>query len=206
MPFRTLNNVQLDALKEISNIGMGHAATALSQMIGQPVQLRVPHVTITEISQVPDYLGGAEKMMIGITLQILGDARGSIMLLFPQESAHRLLCKLLGDQSKVLIMNELTISTLKEVGNILASAYLSALGNLLHKTLIPSVPLLAYDMAGAVVDYVLIDLSKSSDLAMLVETDFTGESSSDLAIKGHFFLIPDPLTLDMFLDAVGEYQ
>jgi len=206
MPFLKLNNVQMDILKETSNIGMGHAATALSQMIGHPVKLRVPHVTITEISQVPEYLGGAEKMMVGITLQVLGDARGSIMLLFPQESAHRLLCNLIGDQGKVLIMNEVAISALKEVGNILASAYLSALGSMLHKTLIPSVPLLAYDMAGAVVDYVLIDLSKSSDLAMLVETDFIGESSSDLAIKGHFFLIPDPSTLDMFLDAAGEYQ
>ena len=206
MPFLNLNNIQMDILKETSNIGMGHAATALSQMIGHPVKLRVPHVTITKISQVPEYLGGAEKMMVGITLQVLGDARGSIMLLFPQESAHRLLCNLIGDQGKVLIMNEVAISALKEVGNILASAYLSALGSMLHKTLIPSVPLLAYDMAGAVVDYVLIDLSKSSDLAMLVETDFIGESSSDLAIKGHFFLIPDPSTLDMFLDAAGEYQ
>jgi len=206
MPFLKLNNIQMDILKETSNIGMGHAATALSQMIGHPVKLRVPHVTITKISQVPEYLGGAEKMMVGITLQVLGDARGSILLLFPQESAHRLLCNLIGDQGKVLIMNEVTISALKEVGNILASAYLSALGSMLHKTLIPSVPLLAYDMAGAVVDYVLIDLSKSSDLAMLVETDFIGESSSDLAIKGHFFLIPDPSTLDMFLDAAGEYQ
>lgn len=203
MPFREVNNVQMDILKEISNIGMGHAATALSQMIGHPVQLRVPRITVTEISQVPDYLGGAEKMTVGITLQILGDARGSIMLLFPQESAHRLLSELLGEHSKALIMNEVTISTLKEVGNILASAYLSALGNLLHKTLIPSVPLLAYDMAGAVVDYVLIDLSKSSDLAMLVETDFTGEPSSDLVIKGHFFLLPDPSTLGILLDAAG---
>jgi len=206
MPFRELNNVQMDILKEISNIGMGHAATALSQMIGHPVQLRVPHITITEISQVPDYLGGAEKMTVGITLQILGDARGSIMLLFPQESAHRLLCQLLGEQSQALIMDEVTISTLKEVGNILASAYLSALGNMLHKTLIPSVPLLAFDMAGAVVDYVLIDLSKSSDLAMLVETDFTGEPSSELTIKGHFFLLPDPSTLQIFLDAAGGEQ
>lgn len=206
MPFLKLNNVQMDILKETSNIGMGHAATALSQMIGHPVKLRVPHVTITKISQVPEYLGGAEKMMVGITLQVLGDARGSILLLFPQESAHRLLYNLIGDQGKVLIMNEVTISALKEVGNILASAYLSALGSMLHKTLIPSVPLLAYDMAGAVVDYVLIDLSKSSDLAMLVETDFIGESSSDLAIKGHFFLIPDPSTLDMFLDAAGGHQ
>lgn len=204
MPFRELNNVQLDALKEISNIGMGHAATALSQMIGQQVNLRVPHVTITEISQVPEHLGGAEKMMVGITLQILGDARGSIMLLFPQESAHRLLCSLLGHQGKALLMNEVNVSTLKEVGNILASAFLSALGNMLHKTLIPSVPLLAYDMAGAVVDYVLIDLSKSGDLAMMVETDFSGDPNQGFDIKGHFFLLPDPATLDIFLNAVGE--
>ena len=203
MPFRELNNVQLDTLKEISNIGMGHAATALSQMIGQTVYLRVPQVTITEISQVPDHLGGAEKMMVGITLQILGDARGSIMLLFPRDSAHRLLCSLLGQQGKKLIMNEMTVSALKEVGNILASAYLSALGNLLNMTLIPSVPLLAYDMAGAVVDYVLIELSQSSDLALMVETDFTGEPGQDFVIKGHFFLLPDPATLDIFLNAVG---
>ncbi|MDH3454054.1 MAG: chemotaxis protein CheC [Desulfuromonadales bacterium] len=203
MPFRELNNVQLDALKEISNIGMGHAATALSQMIGQTVHLRVPHVTITEISQVPDHLGGAERLMVGITLQILGDARGSIMLLFPTESAHHLLCSLLGRQAKTLIMNEMTVSALKEVGNILASAYLSALGNLLNKTLIPSVPLLAYDMAGAVVDYVLIELSQASDFALMVETDFSGDAGQELAIKGHFFLLPDPATLDIFLNAVG---
>ncbi len=203
MPFRELNNIQLDALKEISNIGMGHAATALSQMVGQQISLKVPDVTITEISKVPEYLGGPEKMMVGITLQILGDARGSIMLLFPQESAHRLLSSLLGQQGKALVMNEVNVSTLKEVGNILASAYLSAIGNMMKKTLIPSVPLLAYDMAGAVVDYVLIDLSKSGDWAMMVETDFSGEIGQELAIKGHFFLLPDPVTLNIFLEAAG---
>lgn len=203
MPFRELNSVQLDTLKEVSNIGMGHAATALSQMIGQRVNLTVPNVTITEISQVPEHLGGAEKMMVGITLQILGDARGSIMLLFPEESAHRLLCSLLGQQEKGLVMTEVSVSALKEVGNILASAYLSALGNLLNKTLIPSVPLLAYDMAGAVVDHALIDLSQSGDFAMMIETDFGGEPDQDLAIKGHFFLFPDPVTLNIFFSDVG---
>jgi chemotaxis protein CheC len=203
MPFSKLNALQLDALKEISNIGMGHAATALSQMIGQSVSLRVPHVTISDISRVPDYLGGAERLMVGITLQILGDARGSIMLLFPQESAHHLLGSLLGSQGKALIMNEMTLSTLKEVGNILASAYLSALGNLLNITLIPSVPLLAYDMAGAVVDYVLIELSQAGDLALMIETIFSGSSNQAFTIKGHFFLLPDPATLDIFLRTIG---
>ena len=202
MSFRHLNEIELDALKEISNIGMGHAATALSQIVGQPVKLRVPQVTIAEINQVPELLGGAERLMVGITLQILGDARGNIMLLFPQESAHRMLCTLLGRQSKGLVMNEVTSSALKEVGNILASAYLSALGNLLGKTLIPSVPMLAYDMAGSVVDYVLIDLSAAGDLALMVETEFSGEPGEEAPIRGHFFLLPDPATLDIFLHAV----
>lgn len=202
MPFRHLNEIELDALKEISNIGMGHAATALSQILGQSVHLHVPQVKVTEISQVPELLGGAERLMVGITLQILGDARGNIMLLFPQESAHRMLCTLLGRQSKGLVMNEVTSSALKEVGNILASAYLSALGNLLGKTLIPSVPMLAYDMAGSVVDYVLIDLSATGDLALMVETEFAGDRGEEALIRGHFFLLPDPATLDIFLHAV----
>jgi chemotaxis protein CheC len=202
MSFRGLSSIQLDTLKEVSNIGMGHAATALSQMIGQTVYLRVPHVSVIDISEVPDYLGGAEKLMVGITLQILGDARGSIMLLFPEASAHHLLCNLLVHQGDALVMNEVNISALKEVGNILASAYLSALGNLLHKILIPSVPMLAYDMAGAIVDYVLIDLSQSGDQAMIIETDFTGGPNQHSAIKGHFFLLPDPATLDIFLNSV----
>lgn len=206
MTFHELNSVQLDTFKEISNIGMGHAATALSQMIGQRVQLNVPNVTITEISKVPDHLGGAEKMMVGITLQILGDARGSIMLLFPQESARRLVGSLLGQPFETLVMNDIISSTLKEVGNILASAFLSALGNMMKKTLIPSVPMLAYDMAGAVVDYVLIDLSKAGDLAMMVETDFTGDPRQEFDVKGHFFLLPDPTTLDIFLSAVGGHN
>ncbi len=203
MPFHQLTDIQLDALKEISNIGMGHAATALSQMIGQRIQLRVPRVSVTEISAVPESLGGAEALMVGVTVQILGDARGSIMLLFPQESAHRLLGCLLQREERALVMNELAVSALKEVGNILASAYLSAIGNLLHKTLIPSVPLLSYDMAGAVVDYVLIDLSQGGDLALMVETDFTGEPGCSNQIKGHFFLMPDPRTLEVFLRVVA---
>jgi chemotaxis protein CheC len=204
MSFRDLTDLQLDALKELSSIGMGHAATALSQMIGQRINLRVPGVSVTEISAVPERLGGAESLMVGITLQILGEARGSIMLLFPQESAPRLLCCLLQREERTLVMNELNVSALKEVGNILASAYLCAIGNFLNKTLIPSIPLLSYDMAGAVVDYVLIDLSETGDLALMVETDFSTDDQGNRQIKGHFFMMPDPRTLEMFLRAMAR--
>jgi len=203
MTFTRLNDRQLDALKEISNIGMGHAATALSQLIGETVHLRVPKVTVTDIARVPDLLGGAEKVVAGITLRILGDARGDILLIFPRDSARLLLSRLLGQAGTGAEMDEMGASTLKEVGNILASAYLSALGSLLHMTLIPSIPMLAHDMAGAVVDYVLIELSMRGDMALMVETEFHGDNPREEAIKGHFFLLPDHRSLDIILDAVG---
>jgi len=203
MTFDRLTAAQLDALQEISNIGMGHAATALSQLIGETVYLHVPRVTVTDIAEVPELLGGAERVVVGITLQILGDARGNILLVFPRESARRLIVSLLRQEQEALVLTEVGVSTLKEVGNILASAYLNALGSLLRMTLIPSVPLLAQDMAGAVVDSMLIELSEAGDLALMVETEFHGVASGVEGIKGHFFLLPDPGSLDFVLDAVG---
>lgn len=204
MVFQSLNAQQLDALKEISNIGMGHAATAMSQLIGQTIYLKVPKVTVTDISAVPEILGGAEKLVVGISLQILGGARGDILLVFPADSARQLLTILLGEIANTDALDDIAVSTLKEVGNILASAYLTALGSVLGLTLIPSVPALAYDMAGAIVDQVLIELSQEGDYALMVETVFHGKEATTAAITGHFFLLPDPGSLEVILRVAGS--
>jgi len=198
-----LSKSQCDALREISNIGMGHAATALSQLIGQTIMLRVPRITVTDISQVPDLLGGAEQLVAGITLKVLGDARGAVLLIFPQESIRRLASMLIPGQSEDPAQNEMGASLLREVGNILSSAFLNALGGLLNMTLIPSIPMLAYDMAGAVVDEVLIELARDSDLALLVETEFYGHDAGNSSISGHFLLLPDPASLAIMMRAIG---
>ncbi len=196
-----LTDEQLDALREVSNIGMGHAATALSQLMGRTIYLNVPKVHLLEISQVPDILGGAEHLVVGIYLQILGNARGNILMVFPRENAVRMLERLLGKGGgRGAILTEMEVSALKEVGNILASAYLSALSNLLKMSLIPSVPLLSFDMAGAVVDYVLVDLGEVGDSSLVIETEFAGE---DARISGHFFLLPDPPSLQVILKSIG---
>lgn len=203
MNFRGLTEGQIDALQEISNIGMGHAATALSQLLDESLLIRVPEVRVTEVSRVPAFLGGAEKLVAGVTLQVLGDVRGTILLVFPEDSARELVQRLTGTGQAEMAFNEFSASTLKEVGNILASAYLNALGSLLHLTLIPSVPMLAHDMAGAVADGVLIDLSKKGDLALVMEADFLDRSDVSSALGGHFFLLPDPESLKIILDALG---
>lgn len=201
MDIERLNAEQLDALREISNIGMGHAATALSQLVGKTVHLNVPNVNVLQISQVPVVLGGPQQLVVGIYMQILGDARGNILLIFPLDSAIELVENLLLKRpANHAALNELEVSTLKEVGNILSSAFLNALGMLLKLTLIPSVPILSCDMAGAVVDYVLIDLGKTGDISLMVETEFRSEEDR---IRGHFYMIPGVDSLEIILSSLG---
>lgn len=194
---RQLSEQELDFLKELSNIGVGHAATALSQLIGRQVGMRVPDVRVVDLSSVPDLMGGSEKLVNGIYLQVLGDARGGILLIFPEESSTALLKLLLKGHDDPL--SEMGISTMKEVGNILASAYLSVLGNMLDITLIPSIPSIAYDMVGAVVDLVLAELGQTGDTAFVFETEFYDIEED---IKGHFFLLPDPESIDIIMEAI----
>lgn len=203
MTYKQLTEEHLDALREISNIGMGHAATALSQMVGQTIHLHVPEVTLTDIADVPDLLGGAEKEVVGVRLQIRGDARGNILLVFPIESSRQLVARLLGREADEETFDEIGVSAIKEVGNILASSYLDAMGSLLKLTLLPSIPLLANDMAGAIIDFVLIELSEEGNQALMIETEFHGSNQEDKIIRGHFFMMPDPASLESITAAVG---
>lgn len=193
---------QLDALRELGNIGMGHAATALSQLLGRTIHLQVPRATVTDLAQVPELLGGAERIVAGIALEMTGEVHGNILLVFSEESVQRLVGQLLGPDEETSPDTPLGSSTLLEVGNIIASAYLNALGALLGMTLLPSVPQLSVDMAGAVVDAVLIELGASGNQALLLETEFFHPGDSTAAICGHFFLLPDPHCLDAILSAV----
>jgi len=200
--FSGLKSAQLDALMEISNVGVGNAATALSQMLNTSVEIRVPSVKLLEISDVPDHLGGDDKPVLGMFLKMLGDAKGNMLLIYPIESAERMVSLLLQQDIKgEELFSELSLSALKEVGNILASTYLSALGTMLNINLICSTPSISYDMAGAIIDYTLIELCSTEDKALVVETEFFLRGDE---VKGNFFLIPDPGSLEVILAAAGQ--
>ena len=193
-----LSEIHLDALREICNIGMGHAATALNQMIGRPISLSIPEVSLAPLAEVPDLMGGTEKVVAGIYLKIWGDIQGNMLLVFPRESARALVSLLTGGDPDELLLSEMHASALREIGNILASSYLSALERLLGKTLIPSVPSVCFDMAGAIVDYILIQLGEEVDRILVMKAAFSGDGGG---IQGNFFLLPDPRSLRIILQA-----
>lgn len=195
------NERQLDALRETSNIGMGHAATALSQLTGKTINISVPRIELTDTAGMATRLGGRQQVVAAIFLRLLGDAQGNILMVFPRDTAAKILQRLLPQAAGGLEgLSELQESTLREVGNILASAYLSALGNLLHMTLLPSVPLLAIDRAGVVVEHLLADSGEVGETLLLLETEFF---SLDEPLNSHFFLLPAASSLETMLCSLG---
>jgi len=196
-----LNHAQEDALQELCNIGMGHATTALAQLMGKTIYFEIPRVSQVPISRVPEIVGNAEKNVVGIYLRFSGPISGNILLIFPQKSVLLLRRILTGDKSSKLLFDEYNTSLLKEVGNILTGSYLSVMENLLKMQLVQSVPWFAFDLASAIIDPILIQLGKDTDHTVVIEAEFFVRERKQL--KGQFYLMPDPQSLKLMLEAVG---
>ncbi len=192
-----------DVLKEIGNIGAGNATTALSQLINCKVDMKVPQVKVLTFSEVGEMMGGEEQIMAGIYLCVEGDITGSIMFLLEQNSAKHLVSKLMGieiGQSDDL--DEIQISALKEIGNIITGAYLNSLSTLLNLCIYPSVPDMTIDMAGAILSVPAIEFGTLGDKILLIQTQF----SDDIDIDGYFILVPDMESYKKILTCLGIVQ
>jgi chemotaxis protein CheC len=194
-----LTDSDLDGLREVSNIGAGNAAGALSQIIGDVVSLEVPVVRALELQDVPEALGGAEQRVVALRLGIHGEVRGNLLIvLSPAEALD--VVRRMGVQAVDLDPSDpMLASALRELGNILGSTYLTAVSRLVQTSLVPSVPGLAVDMAGAVVDLLLMEIAGVSNHATVLETSFREKEGP---IRGEFFFLPDPSSLPHLLQCI----
>ena len=140
----------VDRARELTNIGAGHAAGALAGLIGRPCEMRVPRVRLLSADRIDapfaSDLGGRESDWSGVLFEVEGGFGGVLAVLFPPSARERLLATLLGPRARVKAQAE---SALREVGNILASHAVSALGDALGVTVMPSIPILAMHDAPA---------------------------------------------------------
>jgi len=199
---RDLKELQLDALKEVENIGAGHAATALSQMTNRRIMISVPKISVTRLEDVAELLGDPQQVVAAILLHMLGDLTGRTLLVFPEASAKQICDLLLGRaQGKTQSFGELEQSSLKEAGNILCGAYMNALSSFMGMMLLPSVPSLVIDSSAAVLTSTYLNFGSDRDYVFCVETEFTF-IAEDEQLKGHFLLVPDFASLRAILQAV----
>src|SRR3982751_4155433 len=199
---RSLKALQLDALREVANIGAGHAATALSQMIGGTIMISVPTINVSRLEEVPTQVSAPEEPVAAVLMHMLGDLTGRTLLVFPKPTAIRMAELMLrrphGNSSE---LGEMEQSAIKEAGNILSSAYMNALSDFMGMMLIPSPPSLAIDMSTAVLTSAYLQFGNDKDLVFCVESEFLMNDIGE-RMRGFFLLLPDSGSLQAILKAI----
>lgn len=194
-----LTKDKLDVLKELANIGVGNAITSLSTMINEEkVQMDVPVATLALLQDLPELLGGAEVPVAGIYIEAHGDIKLTILFVLSLESASTLISLLVpGSQGE---LNEMGMSALIEVGNILTSSYLNALSLMTNLQMLPSPPQIAVDMSGAIISAVMAGAHIVDDEVVLLKTTL---NTMQTHISGHILILPDRGALKRIFTLLG---
>lgn len=189
-----------DVLRELGNIGAGNAITALSQMLQCKVDMQVPQVRLLEFSEVGEMIGGEEQIMAGVFLGVKGDITGSMMFMVEAESARHLIAKMtMGMLPPGSEFEEMGLSAMKELGNIITGAYLNSLSTMTNLSISPTPPALTVDMAGAILSVPAIQFGVYGDKILLIQSQF----SDDVQLDGYFIMIPDLESYAKILTALG---
>lgn len=197
MEYSSLNNLQLDALKEVSNIGAGNAATALSMLLGKKIDMTVPAVNVVKLEDVVELNGESE--VSGIVVRVLGDIAGNILLVFDSNTSKKVIKKLLGAQESP--DSEMGKSVLCEIANIISASYMNSIAQLTSLAIAPSVPAVAYDMLSAILTTTFIESNQYDEYILDIETVFLDDTEEN--IGGHFYYIPMPGSLEKILKSIG---
>lgn len=198
MNYSELTPMQMDALREVSNIGAGNAATALSQLLNKKVDMTVPSINIIPLEAVFTKID-AEKIAAGVIVRVLGDTPGNILFVFEEDVAFNIIKTLTGIEENEL--SEMGTSVLSEIGNIISASYMNAISRFTNLSIMPSVPAVSYDMMAAILSTSFIEAGQFDDNVLDFETEFLQDNSN--LMGGHFYYIPMPGSLEKILNTLG---
>lgn len=199
--FSSLNQYQLDAFKEITNIGAGNAATALAEILSDRVTMSVPHLEIIDINEMALILGGPENEVAGVLLKMYGDIDGLIMFILDKQFCHTLLSVLLNKNIQSFEeIDDMDLSVFQEMGNIIVGGYANALAMMLDMEIKISIPEIAIDMAGAILSYPAQYFGTMGDNVLFVKEDFQSDKAT---ITSHLLILPQPESFDHMMNKLG---
>ncbi|KUP32972.1 CheY-P phosphatase CheC [Bacillus halotolerans] len=203
--FNGIKEEQMDILREVGNIGAGHSASAMAQLLNRKIDMEVPFAKLLSFDELVDFFGGAEMPVASIFLRMEGDLTGSMFFIMPFYQAEQFIRELIGNPDfdiENLGEDHMSSSALHELGNILAGSYLTALADLSKLQLYPSVPEVSLDMFGAVISEGLMELSQVGEHAIVVDTSIFDQSHQQ-ELKAHMFMLPDYDSFEKLFVALG---
>ena len=199
----SFNYLQLDAIREVGNIGTGNAATALSKLLGRMIDMDVPKAELVSIYELAEHYGDPTELIAAVFVRSLGDFGCSLIFIQKEEDARMMVDLLLrqqfGDAVPPDLPQEISDSALTEVGNIILSSFLNAINLLIGTEHQISVPGVANDMLSSILDVVASIFGQMGEMALVVNTELRVEGADGAAGSGNIIMLPDPDTLELLL-------
>ena len=193
--FNNLSDLEVDALTEIFNIGIGRAADSLNKMTSQTVDLNVPNVQVMSSRHAKEMLGFSDHCNISaVTQKFSGDFSGQAFLMFSQDSGLKLVRTLLSDDIPVEVLSDLEQDSLVEIGNIILNACFGTVINFLKSTIEIDMPEFVQGDINEIFTY-----ASDNDWSLYIEVKFTLPSDN---IEGYISFIMDIQSLERFQESV----
>lgn len=201
-----LNAMHFDVLREIGNIGQGNAASSLSQMLSQTIDISVPTVKLLDFNESVEYLGGPENVVLGMLVGLKGDINGMMLYVLQKSFANSMLKAVFGKEINDLTeLDEMDLSFIREIGNILAGSYVNAISSLTGLTIDISVPTISIDMAGAILAVPAVEFAQIGNSVLFIDDSFIfgGSSADNSEVKSNMILVPELSSLETLFSRLG---
>lgn len=196
-----LDAMHLDVLREIGNIGSGNAASSLATLLNSMVDITVPTVKVLGFNETVEFLGGPENVAIGMLVGLKGDISGMMLYVLKKEFANEMLKGVMGKSINDLSeLDEMDMSFIQEIGNIMAGSYVNAIASLTGLTIDISVPTLTIDMVGAILSVPAVEFAKVGDKVLFIDDSFI---ASNQEIKSNMILVPETDSLTKLFKGLG---
>ena len=196
-----LNEMHIDVLREIGNIGSGNAANALATMLNRRIDMNIPEVKILDVEELAEMLGGPEMQVVGILSTLHEEFQGMMMFLTEKKFAHLVLNVLMNKSFENFEdLEDIDISAIQEVGNIMLSAYMQAISTITNLKIGLSPPATAIDMVGALLNVPAVEIEKFGDKALFIQDSFKDQNNK---VDSYLLLIPEVGYLKKIFQILG---
>lgn len=199
--YEDINGVGMDVLKELGSIGTGNAATALSKVLSKKISMTLPEVKIMDFNKAIYEFGGPEMIVAGVLVNFTGEMKGMMLYIQELDTTNTILECLMGKKiENFLQLDEMELSSLIEVGNIIISSYISAISSLTGITIKLSVPEVSVNMLGGIMNVPMAVYGYNTDKLMTIGGKLVCENQE---IHSNLILMPEIDSLNYLMEKLG---
>ena len=192
-----MNYMEMDVIKEVGSIGTGNAASALSGMLGTRVRMVLPQVSVLDFNEALNAIGNPETIVAAVMAQMSLEINGIMLFILKPDLVNDIVGRLLGhhidDYSQ---LDQMDISALNEVGNIMISSYVNALSGLAGVDVVLSVPEISVNMLGGILSVPMIEFGYQTDKLMIIRGKFIIDEKE---LDSDLLMLPDIVSLNYLM-------